>query len=393
MTKVDVCFKPEAWKCRKSMSHPNDPALRSFVPVDPASDFPIQNLPYGVFSSARWSCAAHRRRDRRLCARSLGARAGWPAGCRRAGTFAVPSLNAFMALGAKGLVADTGADQRTCCVTTIDELRDNDELRKLALVPMAQAQAASADRGCRLHRFLFVEGARHQCRRHVPRQGQCRCSRTGCICRSAITAAPRRSWSVGTQGAAPARPIEAAECGTCRASDPASGSISNSKWASVIGQRVADGRDADRSAGRGDDLRLCAAERLERARHPAMGICAARAVPGQGVRDLDQPVGRDLARRWSRFGVHGPGAGSRSRWLISRRRSRTITILQLEVGLRAAAMNEAARHLPDQFQIHVLVVGAAIGASRFFRLRDEYRRYPGQRHHHRPGEKPARQPA
>ena len=33
------------------MSHPNDPKLRSFIDVDPASDFPIQNLPYGVFSS------------------------------------------------------------------------------------------------------------------------------------------------------------------------------------------------------------------------------------------------------------------------------------------------------------------------------------------------------
>ncbi|MCP4616052.1 MAG: fumarylacetoacetase, partial [Bradyrhizobium sp.] len=33
------------------MPHPNDPKLRSFIPVDPASDFPIQNLPYGVFSA------------------------------------------------------------------------------------------------------------------------------------------------------------------------------------------------------------------------------------------------------------------------------------------------------------------------------------------------------
>src|SRR5438128_773112 len=31
--------------------HPNDPSLRSFIPVDPTSDFPIQNLPYGVFSA------------------------------------------------------------------------------------------------------------------------------------------------------------------------------------------------------------------------------------------------------------------------------------------------------------------------------------------------------
>ena len=33
------------------MPHPNDPTLRSFIPVDPSSDFPIQNLPYGVFSA------------------------------------------------------------------------------------------------------------------------------------------------------------------------------------------------------------------------------------------------------------------------------------------------------------------------------------------------------
>ncbi|ABD86462.1 fumarylacetoacetase [Rhodopseudomonas palustris] len=31
--------------------HPNDPSLRAFVEVDPRSDFPIQNLPYGVFST------------------------------------------------------------------------------------------------------------------------------------------------------------------------------------------------------------------------------------------------------------------------------------------------------------------------------------------------------
>jgi fumarylacetoacetase len=32
--------------------HPNDPALRSFVDVAPDSGFPIQNLPYGVFSTS-----------------------------------------------------------------------------------------------------------------------------------------------------------------------------------------------------------------------------------------------------------------------------------------------------------------------------------------------------
>src|SRR6476469_7875485 len=33
------------------MPHPNDPTLRSFIEVAPTSDFPIQNLPYGIFST------------------------------------------------------------------------------------------------------------------------------------------------------------------------------------------------------------------------------------------------------------------------------------------------------------------------------------------------------
>ncbi len=31
--------------------HPNSPTLKSFIPVDPSSDFPIQNLPFGIFST------------------------------------------------------------------------------------------------------------------------------------------------------------------------------------------------------------------------------------------------------------------------------------------------------------------------------------------------------
>ncbi|MEY4468108.1 MAG: fumarylacetoacetase, partial [Pseudomonadota bacterium] len=31
--------------------HPNTPSLKSFLPIDPSSDFPIQNLPFGIFST------------------------------------------------------------------------------------------------------------------------------------------------------------------------------------------------------------------------------------------------------------------------------------------------------------------------------------------------------
>jgi fumarylacetoacetase len=119
------------------MPHPNDPALYSFVPVDPASDFPIQNLPYGVFS-ARDGLAPRvgvaigdyvldlweLEQDGRLNVGELG-------------VFSAPTLNPFMALGPK-LWSRTRARISELLRHDNPELRDNEELRRLALVPMAQ---------------------------------------------------------------------------------------------------------------------------------------------------------------------------------------------------------------------------------------------------------------
>ena len=118
------------------MPHPNDPKLKSFLPVDPASDFPIQNLPYGVFSS----------KD------GLAPRVGVAIGdhvldlwqlaqdCRidvvEPGVFAEPSLNAFMALGPK-VWSRTRARISELLRHDHPELRDNDKLRQRTLVPMA----------------------------------------------------------------------------------------------------------------------------------------------------------------------------------------------------------------------------------------------------------------
>jgi fumarylacetoacetase len=120
------------------MSHPNDPKIRSFIPVDPASDFPIQNLPYGVFS-----------------ARGLAPRVGVAIGnyildlweleqdgrfdVGDPGTFAVGGLNHFMSLGPK-VWSKTRARISELLRDDHPELRDNEELRKLALVPMADAK-------------------------------------------------------------------------------------------------------------------------------------------------------------------------------------------------------------------------------------------------------------
>jgi fumarylacetoacetase len=123
----------------KSVPHPNDPSLRSFVPVDPASDFSIQNLPYGVFSAKdgltpRVGVAIgdyvldlwELEQDGRLDVGDLG-------------VFAAPTLNPFMALGPK-VWSRTRARISELLRHDHPELRDNDELRRLALVPMAQAK-------------------------------------------------------------------------------------------------------------------------------------------------------------------------------------------------------------------------------------------------------------
>jgi fumarylacetoacetase len=118
------------------MPHPNDPTLRSFIPVDPASNFPIQNLPYGVFST----------KD------GLAPRVGVAIGdyvldlwqlaqdCRidvvEPGVFAAPSLNPFMALGPQ-VWSRTRARISELLRHDHPELRDNEKLRQRALVPMA----------------------------------------------------------------------------------------------------------------------------------------------------------------------------------------------------------------------------------------------------------------
>ena len=129
-----------------TLSHPNDPKLRSFIDVAPTSDFPIQNLPYGVFS-----------------ARGLAPRMGVAIGdyildlweleqdgrldVGDPGTFAV-GLNHFMSKGPK-VWSQVRARISELLRADHPELRDNAELRKLALVPMREAK---------LHMPFLVQG-------------------------------------------------------------------------------------------------------------------------------------------------------------------------------------------------------------------------------------------
>ena len=123
------------------MPPPNDPKLRSFIPVDPQSDFPIQNLPYGVFS-----------------AHGLAPRVGVAIGdyvldlweleqdgrfeCFESGelgVFSSPALNRFMMLG-PNVWTETRARISELLRADHPELRDNEDLRNRALVPIADAK-------------------------------------------------------------------------------------------------------------------------------------------------------------------------------------------------------------------------------------------------------------
>ena len=121
------------------MPHPNDPKLRSFIPVDARSHFPIQNLPYGVFSAKDG------------LAPRIGVAIGdyvldlWQLAqdCRfdvvEPAVFAAPQLNPFMALGPK-VWSSTRARISELLRHDHPELRDNESLRKRALVPMADVK-------------------------------------------------------------------------------------------------------------------------------------------------------------------------------------------------------------------------------------------------------------
>jgi len=114
---------------------------RSFVDVAPDSHFPLQNLPYGVFStrsdrSPRAGVAIGSQVLDLAVLEEAGLLSVAPPGQR---VFDRATLNAFMALGRP---AWTRARQRIADLLSVDqpELRDNATLRVRALVPITEAQ-------------------------------------------------------------------------------------------------------------------------------------------------------------------------------------------------------------------------------------------------------------
>ena len=118
--------------------HPNTPTLKSFIPVDPSSDFPIQNLPFGVFST--------RQSPEPRVGVAIGEWVLDLAELEKIGlltpgsepVFNQPALNDFVALG-QSVWRSTRAQISLLLRDDHARLRDDAALRASALIPMHEA--------------------------------------------------------------------------------------------------------------------------------------------------------------------------------------------------------------------------------------------------------------
>ena len=118
--------------------HPNTPTLKSFIPVDPSSGFPIQNLPFGVFST--------RQSPEPRVGVAIGEWVLDLAELEKIGlltpgsepVFNQPALNDFVALG-QSVWRSTRAQISLLLRDDHARLRDDAALRASALIPMHEA--------------------------------------------------------------------------------------------------------------------------------------------------------------------------------------------------------------------------------------------------------------
>ena len=236
--------------------------------------------------------AARRRRDRRRGLRSRGDAKPACSPARRARGRSGRRADAQRAVRARRRAA-RGAARAAVGPARADapSARRSTAMRAGAAAQGGGLRAASAGADRRLHRLLRRHPSRDQCRAAAPAR-QPAAAELQAHARSAITAAPRRSWSRaarsgGRTGSASRRPRPIPSFGPCARLD----------YELELGICVGPGNalghaDPDRRGGRAH-RRLLPAQRLVGARHPGLGVPAARAVPRQELRDHDLALGGD----------------------------------------------------------------------------------------------------
>jgi len=150
-----LCVLCDAFSLRRLLElafmNPNSPSLKSWVDVPSNSDFPIQNLPFGIFKTRYLSPASPSRSLRRseVAGVAIGDMVidlvylhenGFLDGLvLPQGIFNQPHLNGFLSLGRKKCGA---VRQRLSELLRSDNplLRDNKAAREIALLPMNEVQ-------------------------------------------------------------------------------------------------------------------------------------------------------------------------------------------------------------------------------------------------------------
>ena len=260
----------------------HDPALKSWVESanQPDCDFPIQNLPFGIFKrkgakeSPRGGVAIG---DQILDLAALDIKTG-------------PTLNGIASLGRP-------AWKRFAQRSFPGALAGKAKQAILKhLVPMKQARALPAARGRRLHRLLQRHPPRHQHRAN-PAAGQSAAAELQ-VGADRLSRPQLVHRGVRDAGAAPARPDQGARRIRSRVRSEQTAGLRSRAWLrGRAGQRA---RQADRRRqSAGSRVRRGAGERLVGARHPGLGVPAARAVPRQELRHDRLAVDRHAARRSS----------------------------------------------------------------------------------------------
>ena len=276
------------------------PELRSWVESanDAATDFPIQNLPFGVFRRAGSheafrvgvaigdqildldACAKAKLLARRRsplppkrCRAADAQRASWRPGATRRGASPRAERAAARRLAgrrARRQIARTGCSCR--CATPSSRCR-----RRSATTPTSTRRSS-------MRRTSAACSARTT-----------RCCRTTSGCRSGIMAGARRSCSAARTCMRPAGQTRDGTDGRAVVrAEPAPGLRARGGRVHRRRQRA---RRADRDRrGRGAHLRALPAQRLVGARHPDVGVPAARSVPREELRDDDLALGGDARR-------------------------------------------------------------------------------------------------
>lgn len=122
------------------MSRANNPQLKSWVEVKPGSDFPIQNLPFGMFMTSQMTSRAGVAIGEYILDLAVIAEAGLFDGIKfDKKDLSRPLLNWFIGSGKK---VTTAVRERVSDLLNADndELRDNAELKAKALVKQSEAQ-------------------------------------------------------------------------------------------------------------------------------------------------------------------------------------------------------------------------------------------------------------